>query len=303
MCALQVCFKRNIDPFPSCLFQQKQEVEGCFFGGFLKSALMSARAVLCSFIHGTRAKQAEGHLYFTLSLCGSTWYWTWRLSLCSVAWFLPLNINIFYHWISLVFLTLLLFLCQCWPSPYCLFCPRCDACCLCVFNRILNFTKPSWADVCCVLLSDVCICSDLFLLWDVGCVPGLSVASVSHARQLASLCHHLISTSLIWLKGFIHSSSHYNHERLVTFEFTYWRFLISDIFHWFGFHLIPNIMFVSVCLFSSSFKQQTTKKCYCWCVPTCIYDVRLCLRAVKVCSLSPRCDLGNSDYPTWSVNR
>lgn len=33
MCALQVCFKRNIDPFPSCLFQQKQEVEGCFLGG------------------------------------------------------------------------------------------------------------------------------------------------------------------------------------------------------------------------------------------------------------------------------
>lgn len=258
MCALQVCFKRNIDPFPSCLFQQKQEVEGCFFGGgVLKSALMSARAVLCSFIHGTRAKQAEGHLYFTLSLCGSTWYWTW-LSLCSVAWFLPLNINIFYHWISLVFLTLLLFLCQCWPSAYCLFCPpRCDACCLCVFNRILNFTKPPWADVCCVLLSDVCICSDLFLLWDVGCVPGLSVASVSRARQLASLCHHLISTSLIWLKGFIHSSSHYNHERLVTFEFTYWRFLIYFSLIWFSSYSKCN---VCICLSFFFFLQTANYK-------------------------------------------
>lgn len=28
---MQVCFKRNIDPFPPCLFQQKQEVEGCVF--------------------------------------------------------------------------------------------------------------------------------------------------------------------------------------------------------------------------------------------------------------------------------
>lgn len=222
---LQVCFKRNIDPFPSCLFQQKQEVEGWFCFVFLKSALMSARAVLCSFIHGTRAKQAEGHLYFTLSLCGSTWYWTWRLSLCSVAWFLPLNINIFYHWISLAFLTLLLFLCQCWPFAYCLFCPRCDACCLCVFDRILNFTKPSWADVCSVLLSDVCICSDLFLLGDVGCVPGLSVASVSRARQacIAVSSSHL-NIAHMTFKGFIHSSSCYNHDGLVMFEFTYWRF-------------------------------------------------------------------------------
>lgn len=185
--------KETSTHFHLACFSRNRKWKAVFF---LKSALMSARAVLCSFIHGTRAKQAEGHLYFTLSLCGSTWYW---LSLCSVAWFLPLNINIFYHWISLVFLTQLLFLCLCWPSAYCLFCPRCDACCLCVFNRILNFAKPSWADVCCVLLSNVCICSDLFLLWDVGCVPGLSVASVSRARQLVSLCHHLISTSLIWL--------------------------------------------------------------------------------------------------------
>ncbi len=36
------------------------------------SALMSARAPLCSFIHGAREGRAEGHLYFTLSLFGLT---------------------------------------------------------------------------------------------------------------------------------------------------------------------------------------------------------------------------------------
>lgn len=63
---LQVCFKGNIDPFPSCLFQQKQEVEGCFFLFFLKECFNVSTCSTLFFYswHTCQAGRRPSVLYF-----------------------------------------------------------------------------------------------------------------------------------------------------------------------------------------------------------------------------------------------
>lgn len=142
---------------------------------------MSARAVLCSFIHGAR-DQHTGHLYFTVSLFGWTPYWTWYL--------------FFAGWLLLFFChqtsspPVFVFHSPSLPSFYvlvnvgslfsvCSVCVQWDVCCQCVFSMILNLLELFSAVYFCPMFASV----ELYIVFDishfadtVGClVPPLPV--------------------------------------------------------------------------------------------------------------------------------
>lgn len=139
---------------------------------------MSARAALCSFIHGSHDSRAEGHLYFGLSR-----YWTWYLLLIfAIKHIMSFIITV----ISLSFAPPSSWAFHVLVSVGCLHrvCSVLwDVCCWCVFCIILNIRWPLTVPV------SVVHCCPIYAAVTLTVLPALSVACDSVNQSCKPVLH------------------------------------------------------------------------------------------------------------------